>query len=1383
MKTKILFVFFCFAMFTYSSQAQVWGNQPIPDFTSVHFVDSLTGWAGGEGNPIFKTTDGGKSWSPQIGKVKSRNELGYSGIKFIDSNNGFICGHNKGDSSKHAFLLKTSDGGINWDTNFVLSNSSFDNEFSAFSYVNSQIAYVVGYKKSILKADSATFYKPLLYKTTNGGKNWVNITINLGISNCTFNDMKFVDANKGWIVGQNDSLNSRLILKTEDGGLTWARQLDEKKAFGIGYMHQISLIDSLNLFATGTDNRNRELLMNTTDGGANWSSNGNFPFKLTELQGLYFTDNLNGILCGEVSVGRSEDNFQIIIKTSDGGVTWDSVYSIKNQLTHNDNIGNYYVVKTFKLYEASFVNANKGFLVGKYGNVLTTSNGGKDWVDLIDIKPKSDMSYVTFVDSINGWSLGSNLNTTSPYWSKIYNSNDGGLTWKKQFDDSSYNINKIVFFDSKNGFAVGDKVDSVGRTLSSAAFKTSNGGSNWILHSDSLINSKYSFLSNVFYLDISNVWITGGTHYLLTKDTVAPRPFICKSSDGGNSWRLDTIGMSNIQHYIYGIFFKDIQNGWAYGGFEKISTSINPRLSGNIIYKTTNGGASWKICYIKDTTAVGVVRSLIMVDSLNGFAVGRDYYSLLLYTQDAGNTWNKAYGAFANFPEFSNITFVDRLTGWINGNSANGKFSTYHTEDGGESWYLQENISETNNISFVDSKHGWSASPDGTISKYRSLGIKTLAPAFTTYCPDDDIIIPFSFDTKLNFYFLFDAEISDKNGSFLYSRPIGSSYDYQSGVINAKIPKNLTPGYYKIRLMYSDNDVTINIRSAPSPLLSGPQTVCINSIATYKTKYNPDNDVKWNITGGVIIGQDNLDSVRVKWSKLGNGKIEVSEAEKGQFCYGKDALVVKVKASGVNPDLNVTGSKLVCANDSLIQEYTNDDLDIENNWSVSGGTIIGSNKGKSVKVQWISGQRDTIFLDQKILSGGCVNSIAMEILVDTTAFPKVSITGEDFTCLNQTKKYSVPNYPNLKVKWTIEYATINGSSTDDSISVTFPYEGIYSLHLTYTNKFGCTNTLTKTIDVNLLGASIKGPDVVCQDSSITRYYAKYKGMTNKWSFQYAGRGKIIGRDDLDSVDVIWNPKYVSYLVLNLDQISKDGCGVKIQLNVYAKYPTIYTHIPLLKADPREYKDKMFSIPIILDSTQCNAILEKTDSVQIIISFNKSFFLPIKSNTLSYDDKGDMRTIFVTLPVSSNKLNDTITKIDGWLLLGDKLSSDIIINGIFIKDKTLSTINIDGKIELTGVSMAGGPRLLTNKSLTLMNLYPVPAQDNLNIEIDSQIEQNATILIYNILGEKVFEKVMTFKEGKSIENIKFDNNNTNGIYNLIIKSENCLTDKTFIISGK
>ncbi|MCX6146384.1 MAG: hypothetical protein NTW25_03925 [Candidatus Kapabacteria bacterium] len=855
-------------------------------------------------------------------------------------------------------------------------------------------------------------------------------------------------------------------------------------------------------------------------------------------------------------------------------------------------------------------------------------------------------------------------------------------------------------------------------------------------------------------------------------------PFICKSSDGGINWKLDTIGLYKVYNLISGVYFKDLQNGWAYGGL-----SWNYKLYLNKIYKTSNGGQTWNQCYSKDTSTAGVIRSLVMVDSLNGFACGfSDKNGVMLKTSDAGNTWKEEdFGI--KLGEYSNLSFVNGQIGWMN-IIGNGIFSSLHTENGGKDWYNQTENSPTSNMnSFVDTKHGWSTATDFTITKYKSLGIKTLPPAFTTYCPDDEILIPFSFDTKLNHYINFVAQISNSNGSFDFSPILGTSYDYQSGVISAKIPKNLTPGYYKIRLWYSDNDFTINIRYAPSPSLTGPQTVCNNSITTYKTKLNSDNDIVWNITGGVIIGPKNLDSVVVKWSKLGNGKIEISEAEKGQFCFGKDALVVKVKANGVNPDLSISGLKLVCSGDSLVQEYSNDDLDIENNWSVSGGTIIGSNKGKSVKVHWISGQKDTIFLNQKILSGGCINSIAMEVLVDTTAFPKVEITGEEFTCLGQTKNYSVPNYPNMKLKWTIDYATITGADTGDSISVNFPNDGLFLLHLTYTNKIGCTNTITKTISINLVGAGILGPDVVCQDSSITRYYAKYKGMTNKWSFQYPGRGVIIGRDDLDSVDVIWNPKFLSYLVLNLNQIHKDGCGNRVQLNIYAKYPTIYTHIPLIKADPREYKDKIFSIPIIMDSTLCNATLEKTDSLQISISFNKSFFLPIKSSTLSYDDKGDIRTVNVTMPVGSNKLNDTISKIDGWLLLGDKLSSDIIVNNIAIKDKNLTTINEDGKIELTGISMAGGPRLLTNKSLTLMNLYPVPTQDNINIEIDSKIEQNATILIYNILGEKIFEKVMTFKLGTSIENIKLNNNNTNGIYNLIIKSYDCFNEKTFVISNK
>ncbi|MCX6146382.1 MAG: YCF48-related protein [Candidatus Kapabacteria bacterium] len=1388
-KLVLILVLFVSANNIYS---QVWDVlNPKPTYESlysVYFANDMTGWAVGLQNEIIKTIDGGMNWSHQIGYVSKNNYTSYNSVKFFDQNSGFVIGN----TYDHEFyrsigiILKTDNGGNVWGNSLILDDLNKNYEVKAISVIDNLNIIVVGRTKiGNDMSDTVNAWNPLLLKSTDGGKNWNDMSASININSFEITDVQFIDKNNLWIIGSLDSngnssedrcMFGKVVFKTTDGGTSWIKLFEKREKSSWSNLIKFSILDIQNVVVIGEKTNNglsSTLIMRTSDSGNNWIEDTTLYYNISNYQTMNFYDKFNGYISGtKFNNNRINGSRHYILKTTNGGTTWDSVYSINDNMRYLNDSTNYYY-EQYYMNGIHFTNQNKGYLVGNQGKIVSTSNGGKDWVMLTKDQFNLDVTGITFVDSLNGWSIGDN--SSYKRRSKIFYSSDGGKNWNNQLQDSNYQISNISFYDKNNGIAVGIK-HQANNNYFGGVLKTTDGGNNWTPITGPILSRSGTFYTNVFYQDKSNVWITGG--YWVGN---LPIPIILKSSDAGNNWELDTIGINKKHNYLVGIYFKDKNNGWAYGCFQKVGSK---NLLGHFIYKTTDGGSSWKLTYENDNNKNGLINSIAFKDSLNGFAVGLgEKDDALLKSTDAGNTWNKVEIKNNSFQlNLSKITFVSNQIGWINVRS-NDFTSSLHTENGGRDWYFTERLQGSSSHCFLNSKTGWSTSSNGTVAKYRNIGIKTLKPINQSYCTGEDIQIPFGFDTKLNHYITFVAQISDSTGSFINSPVIGTSEDYKSGVINAKIPKDLPAGNYKLRVWYSDNDVSITVTKAPSPNITGPEIVCRYSVSTYINKSLPIENIKeWKITGGTIIGDRTTNFVNVKWDELGDTKIEVFEYKGGVSCSGIGELKVKVYDNGVNPNLNIFGKTTICPNESSIQEYTNNDLEVENRWSVVGGKIIGSSIGNKVQVNWISGQKDTIFLEQKIIAGGCINKAFKEIIIDTTAFPKFEITGEEFVCSVQSITYSVPKFTFLKYKWLTNNGSFSGSDTSENVTAKF-VNGKAILTLSITNSIGCTKIITKEIVVNLFDLSIIGPLKVCKDSSISRYYAKYKGMTNKWSIPFINRGTIIGKDDQDSVDVIWNHKFNSLLKLNLVQTLKAGCSQSVQISVETQDPSLFTHIPLIKADPREYKDKMFTIPIIMDSTLCNNTLSQSDTLQVKFSINKSFLLPIKSNNLSYVDVGDIRIVDASIPINSNKLNDTLAKIEGWLLLGEKLTSDITIDTISIKNKTLKFINNNGSIELTNISLAGGPRLLTNKSLTLVNLYPIPAQDNLNIEINSQKEQNATILIYNILGEKIFEKIITFKKGTTIENIQFDNNNTNGIYNLIIKSYDCFNEKTFVISEK
>lgn len=107
-----------------------WTVTPFQDSASINwcisFSDSLTGFLSGYSGKIFKTTDGGLSWStalidpagcpPLYNFPKNR-------IRFMNSLTGFACG---GVYDIQGIVWKTTDAGNNWHTYCVAPEPFFD---------------------------------------------------------------------------------------------------------------------------------------------------------------------------------------------------------------------------------------------------------------------------------------------------------------------------------------------------------------------------------------------------------------------------------------------------------------------------------------------------------------------------------------------------------------------------------------------------------------------------------------------------------------------------------------------------------------------------------------------------------------------------------------------------------------------------------------------------------------------------------------------------------------------------------------------------------------------------------------------------------------------------------------------------------------------------------------------------------------------------------------------------------------------------------------------------------------------------------------------------------------------------------------------------------
>jgi photosystem II stability/assembly factor-like uncharacterized protein len=165
-----------------------WTQNSSDEIRKFSFVNANIGFAlgmtGGEVDDVFKTTDGGNSWTPL-----NTNSIYGNSIWFINKDTGFVCGFN-------GMIMRTRNGGILWDT-LKTSIPSYISLYSmGFSDKNN--GYVVGDYGFIAK-------------TKDGGNTWSQISSPTGN---TLNTIAYF--NSVWYTGGSDGIYKLYNFITED---------------------------------------------------------------------------------------------------------------------------------------------------------------------------------------------------------------------------------------------------------------------------------------------------------------------------------------------------------------------------------------------------------------------------------------------------------------------------------------------------------------------------------------------------------------------------------------------------------------------------------------------------------------------------------------------------------------------------------------------------------------------------------------------------------------------------------------------------------------------------------------------------------------------------------------------------------------------------------------------------------------------------------------------------------------------------------------------------------------------------------------------------------------------------------------------------------------
>jgi len=307
-----------------------------------------------------------------------------------------------------------------------------------------------------------------------------------------FFDVHALDRERAIVVGYGGK-----ILRTTDGGFTWS-QIPSGTARAL---YRVCFVDANTGWISGQDG----VILHTTDGGATWQ-----PQKSGTdiyLFSIDFIDRQHGWAVGDKS---------ILVETRDGGTTW-SLHKIvpasQKELSPEEAL----VSQDPVLYDVQFLDARTGWVVGEFGKIYHTTDGGRSWVEqeqsllgdqIVDILDIPTFFGVRMIDARHGLVAGLD--------GKVARTEDG-VRWAFDKMQLDYPIVDPLFtpvlFQDGTGWAIGAAGEVVRLDTAGGAWRRAKLGMEIL-----------TWLRGMSWVDQQNGWIVGGLGLIL------------HTKDGGQTW-------------------------------------------------------------------------------------------------------------------------------------------------------------------------------------------------------------------------------------------------------------------------------------------------------------------------------------------------------------------------------------------------------------------------------------------------------------------------------------------------------------------------------------------------------------------------------------------------------------------------------------------------------------------------------------------------------------------------------------------------------------------------------------------------------------------------------------------------------------------------------
>ncbi|MEZ5073016.1 MAG: YCF48-related protein [Bacteroidales bacterium] len=394
----------------------------------VEFADALRGYAVGHypgaawGPPVYRTLDGGDTWETirmelhsgqglrglhvSADKVLALGDDGYlvrstdpwgaydewapellfgqemidtlyrwEDIEFVNAGTGWVAGQmSAGPESWAQVILHTTDGGQTWQQQYRFHSPVWMAEaqrIDALQFLDEDLGWATGHSIDIGEAMTSG-----LLRTRDGGATWEEM--GAGITEGELVDLHFLNASDGWVLSAAQSVEGTIrLLKTDDGGDTWDWVDTGIEGYvTIGYAVKSGRVVFRNseegwVLGAQCD------LMKTVDGGDSWERV-DLPDDWINTMDLALAGDRKMTICGETQY-----------HSSDRGATWEEVPVAQLHFT-----------------DLHFADSLDGWMVGEYGSIYYTTDGGGSWKQAEHEGPGVAWKAISFPPEGGPWVCG-----------------------------------------------------------------------------------------------------------------------------------------------------------------------------------------------------------------------------------------------------------------------------------------------------------------------------------------------------------------------------------------------------------------------------------------------------------------------------------------------------------------------------------------------------------------------------------------------------------------------------------------------------------------------------------------------------------------------------------------------------------------------------------------------------------------------------------------------------------------------------------------------------------------------------------------------------------------------------------------------------------------